>query len=117
VASLIRMAEAPEELSPERVAEMMKQEAQLIDVREPDEREAGRIPDDTAHIELDRLSEEAGSIDRERPVVFYCRSGSRSLLAAQAFAAAGYDAHNLDGGLKAWVAQGLPLEPADGRVA
>jgi len=117
VASLIAMAGAPEELAPARVAEMMKEEAQLIDVREPDEREAGRIPDDTAHIELDRLTEEAGSIDRERPVIFYCRSGSRSLLAAQAFAAAGYDAHNLSGGLKAWVADGRPLEPADGRVA
>ena len=111
------MAGAPEELSPARVAEMMDKEAQLIDVREPDEREAGRIPEDTAHIELDQLTEQAGSIDRERPVVFYCRSGSRSMLAAQAFAAAGYDAHNLDGGLKAWVAEGRPLEPADGRVA
>ncbi len=111
------MAGAPEELAPREVAEMMKGEAQLIDVREPDEREAGHIPDDTAHIELDRLTEEAGQVDRERPVVFYCRSGSRSLLAAQAFAAAGYDAHNLSGGLKAWVAEGLPLDPADGRVA
>ena len=117
MASLILMAEAPEELSPARVAEMMEKEAQLIDVREPDEREAGRIPDDTAHIELDRLTEEAGSIDGGRPVIFYCRSGSRSWLAAQAFAAAGYDAHNLSGGLKAWVGDGLPLDPADGRVA
>jgi rhodanese-related sulfurtransferase len=106
-----------EDLSPARVAELMRDGAQLIDVREPYEREAGRIPDDTAHIELDRLTDEAGSIDRERPVVFYCRSGSRSALAAQAFAAAGFDAHNLDGGLKAWVAAGLPIEPADGRVA
>lgn len=113
----MRMAGLPEELSPARVAELMEHEAQLIDVREPDERDAGRIPDDTAHIEMDRLTDEAGSIDRGRPVVFYCRSGSRSLLAAQAFAAAGYDAHNLDGGLKAWVADGRPLEPADGRVA
>ena len=111
------MPGAPEELSPARVAELMHDGAQVVDVREPFEREAGRIPDDSAHIELDRLSEEAGSIDRERPVVFYCRSGNRSLLAAQAFAAAGYDAHNLDGGLKAWVADGLPIEPAGGRVA
>jgi rhodanese-related sulfurtransferase len=117
VASLIVMPGAPDELSPARVAEMLRDEAQLIDVREPYEREAGRIPDDTAHIEMDRLTEEAGAIDRERPVVFYCRTGSRSMLAAQAFAAAGYDAHNLDGGLKAWVADGLPIEPADGRVA
>ena len=111
------MAGAPEDLSPARVAELMRNEAQLIDVRERYEREAGRIPDDTAHIEMDALTEQAGSIDRERPVVVYCRTGSRSMLAAQAFAAAGYDAHNLDGGLKAWVADGLPIEPADGHVA
>jgi rhodanese-related sulfurtransferase len=111
------MAGLPEDLSPAQVAELLRDGAQVIDVREPYEREAGRIPDDSAHIELDRLAAEADSIDRERPVVFYCRTGSRSEMAAQAFAAAGYDAHNLDGGLKAWVADGLPLEPADGRVA
>jgi rhodanese-related sulfurtransferase len=108
---------APQDLTPARVAELMRDGAQVIDVREPYEREAGRIPDDSAHIELDRLTGEADAVDRERVVVFYCRTGSRSALAAQAFAAAGYDAHNLDGGLKAWVAEGLPIEPADGRVA
>ena len=106
-----------EDLSPARVAELLRDGAQLVDVREPYERDAGRIPGDSAHIELDRLTAEAGSIDRERTVVFYCRSGSRSALAAEAFSAAGYDAHNLDGGLKAWVADGLPIDPADGRVA
>jgi rhodanese-related sulfurtransferase len=106
-----------EDLSPARVAELMRDGAQLVDVREPYEREAGRIPGDSAHIELDRLTEHADSIERDRPVVFYCRSGSRSAMAAQAFSAAGYDAYNLDGGLKAWVADGLRLEPEDGRVA
>ena len=110
------MTGPPEDLSPGRVAELQREGAQLVDVREPHEREAGRIAD-TLHIELNDLPAEAGSLDRERPVVFYCRSGSRSALAAQAFAAAGFEAHNLDGGLKAWVADGLPLEPADGRVA
>ncbi len=90
---------------------------QVVDVREPAEREAGRIPDDSLHIALDRLAEEAGALDRDRPVVFYCRTGSRSAMAAQAFAAAGFDAHNLAGGQKAWVAEGLPLEPDGGRVA
>jgi rhodanese-related sulfurtransferase len=108
---------APEDLSPARVAELQRDGAQLVDVREPYERDAGRIPDDSAHIELDRLTDEAGSIDRERPVVFYCRTGQRSAMAAQAFAAAGWEAHNLDGGLQAWVADGLPIEPADGHVA
>src|SRR3954453_15004694 len=102
-----------EDLSPARVAELQRDGAQLIDVREPYEREAGRIPDDTAHIELDRLTDEAESIDRDRPVVFYCRTGGPSSRAAQAFPGAGYDAHNRDGGLKAWGADGLPIEPAD----
>ena len=111
------MASAPEDLSPARVADLLAGGAQVIDVRETYEREAGRIPDDSAHIELDRLTAEADSIDRERVVVFYCRTGSRSALAAQAFAAAGFEAHNLDGGLHAWVKDGLPIEPADGHVA
>ena len=111
------MAELPGELTPRQVADFLREEdVQLVDVREPYEHEAGRIADDV-HIELDRLTEQAGSLDRERPIVFYCRTGSRSALATQAFAASGYSAHNLTGGLKAWVQEGLPIEPAGGRVA
>lgn len=111
------MAAPGEDLSPGQVAELLRDgAAQVVDVREGHEREAGRIAG-TLHIELDRLPAEADSLDRERPVVFYCRSGSRSALAAQAFGAAGFEAHNLDGGLKAWVKDGLPIEPADGHVA
>ena len=105
------------DLTPREVADLLADGGtQLVDVREPYEHEAGRIAGDV-HIELDRLTAEAGSIDRERPVVFYCRTGSRSDMAAQAFGASGYTAHNLDGGLKAWVAAGLPIEPDGGRVA
>jgi rhodanese-related sulfurtransferase len=106
----------PDEISPRQAAELVREGAQLVDVREPDEHAAGRI-EGSVHIALDRLASEAGAIDRERPVVFYCRSGSRSELATQAFRAAGYSAHNLGGGLLAWAQEGLPLEPADGRVA
>jgi hydroxyacylglutathione hydrolase/adenylyltransferase/sulfurtransferase len=38
-------------------------------------------------------------------------------MAADAFRRAGFDAYSLAGGLLAWERQGLPLEPADGRVA
>ncbi len=106
-----------EDLAPKRVAELLGEgETQLVDVREPYEHEAGRIAGDT-HIELERLSGEADSLDRARPLVFYCRSGSRSAMAADAFRTAGYDAYNMAGGLEAWVESGLPIEPADGRVA
>jgi rhodanese-related sulfurtransferase len=106
-----------DDLSPARVAELQRDGAQLIDVREPYERDAGRIPGDSAHIELDRLAAEAESIDRDRPVVFYCRTGSRSAMATEAFRGAGFDAHNLAGGLLDWQAAGLPLDPPDGYVA
>jgi rhodanese-related sulfurtransferase len=91
-------------------------EVQLIDVREPHEWEAGRIAG-AQHIELERLASEAGSLDREKPVLFYCRVGSRSGMAANAFRRAGFDAYSLDGGLTEWERRGLPLEPDDGTVA
>jgi rhodanese-related sulfurtransferase len=38
-------------------------------------------------------------------------------MATEAFRGAGFDAHNLEGGLIEWRASGLPLEPDDGYVA
>jgi rhodanese-related sulfurtransferase len=109
--------ELPEELSPERVAELHAAgEIELVDVREPYEREAGHVAG-SRHIEFSRLSQEAASLDREKPLVLYCRMGSRSSVALQAFKASGFDAHNMQGGLVAWADKGLPLEPEDGSVA
>jgi len=105
------------DLTPQQVAaQLQHEEIQLIDVREPYEHEAGRIAGDRL-IELAQLAASADSIERDKPVVFYCRSGSRSAMATEAFRGAGFDAHNLAGGLLDWAASGLPLEPADGRVA
>jgi rhodanese-related sulfurtransferase len=103
--------------TPQHVKELLERgDVQLIDVRQQHEHEAGRIAGDRL-IELDRLGAEAGSIDRERPIVFYCRSGARSAMATQAFEQAGFDAHNLGGGLVAWVQAGLAMEPESGYVA
>jgi rhodanese-related sulfurtransferase len=92
-------------------------EVQVVDVREPEEWDAGRIPGDVQHIPLGELTGKAGSIDKDRPVVFQCRAGARSLMAAQAFRASGYDAYSLAGGLLAWEAAGYSLDPPDGSVA
>ena len=105
------------ELEPRRLAELLERgEVQLIDVREPHEWDAGRIPG-ARHIELERLAGRASEIGRERPVVFQCRLGARSAMATAAFRAAGWDAYNLTGGIQAWADAGLPLEPDGGRVA
>ena len=103
--------------TPQQVAEQLQRgEIQLIDVREIYEHEAGRIAGDRLVV-LTELAAQAESIDRDRPVVFYCRSGSRSAMATEAFRGAGYDAHNMEGGLLDWAAAGLPLEPDGGHVA
>ena len=57
-------------------------QVQVVDVREDDEWAAGHI-DGARHIPLGRLTARAGEIDRDRPVVTVCRSGSRSGKAAQ----------------------------------
>jgi rhodanese-related sulfurtransferase len=100
------------------VAELLSEDPdlQLIDVRDPYEREAGYI-EGSRHLELTRLSAEAASIDRDRPVVFYCRVGARSGMAAEAFRAAGYEAYSLQGGLVRWAEEGRALSPQDGTVA
>jgi rhodanese-related sulfurtransferase len=106
-----------DDYTPQQVAELLQSgEIQLIDVRQPEEREAGRIAGDR-FIELSRLSSEVDTVDRDRPVVFYCRSGARSAMASEAFRGAGFDAHNMLGGLLEWDAAGLPLDPPDGYVA
>ncbi len=106
-----------DDYTPQQVFELIEREdIQLIDVRQPEEHDAGRIAGDRLVV-LSDLASEVDSIDRERPVVFYCRSGSRSAMATEAFRGAGFNAHNMLGGLLEWNAAGLPLEPADGYVA
>ena len=105
------------DIEPERVAELQREGTiQLIDVREDYEWDEGRIAG-ARHLALGELTAQAETIHRETPVVFYCRVGGRSAMAANAFRRAGYDAYTMTGGLLAWEARGLPLEPSDGRVA
>lgn len=109
--------ESSHDLTPQQAKEMItSDDAQLVDVREPYEWEAGRIAGAT-HIELEHLAGRAGEIDKDRKVIFQCRVGRRSAMATEAFAASGYDAYNLAGGITAWVEAGLPIEPEDGEIA
>lgn len=105
------------ELGPRRAAEMIEAgEAQLVDVRQDHEWEAGRIPGAT-HIPLESLPSRADEIERNGPVILQCRTGGRSAMATAALRASGVEAYNLEGGLEAWVGDGLAIEPTDGVVA
>jgi rhodanese-related sulfurtransferase len=102
------------ELAPAQVAEL--EGAQLVDVRMTPEYDAGHIAG-ARHVPLDQVGTAASELDPARPLVFYCRVGERSALAAEAFRGAGYDAYTMAGGLVAWAGEGRPLEPEGGEVA
>ena len=107
-----------ENLTPERVAELHAAgEIELVDIREPHEREAGHVPG-SRHIEFARLSQEAGSIDREKPLVLYCRMGGRSSAwRCRRSRPAASTCTTWRAGCWPGPDKGLPLEPEDGSVA
>ncbi len=104
------------EVSREQARKLIEDGAQLIDVRADHEWEAGRI-DGAVHVPLDELPQRSEEIDKDRPVLLYCRGGNRSTMAAAALADAGYDASKLSEGIVGWAEAGLPLAPDDGYVA
>jgi rhodanese-related sulfurtransferase len=103
------------EVSPAEAAEMVAAGAVIVDVRRPYEYEGGRIVG-SRNIEMNELAAHAEELPRDQPVVLYCRSGNRSGMAVAALREAGFDAHNIAGGLEAWSAEGRPLEPEGGEV-
>ena len=104
------------EVEPPAAAERIAAGAVALDVREDDEWEAGRILG-ALHIPVGELGTRQSEIPREQLIVAVCRSGSRSAAVTEALVRAGYTAENLAGGMKAWKAAGLPIEPHDGWIA
>ena len=82
----------------------------MVDVREPMEWQAGRLPG-SLHIPLGQLPGRLAEIPPGR-VLFICAGGVRSLHACHVAAQAGREVINLDGGLYAWAAAfGPPPAP------
>ena len=96
-----------------RELDAQRGQLQIVDVRWPNEWQAGRI-DGALHVPLDEIDERLDEIEAGRPVVTVCRTGSRSAAAAEQLRAHGIPAENLDGGLERWAGDGLPLMAADG---
>ena len=86
--------------------------AVLVDLRETQEFEGGRLPK-AVHIPLSQLATRSGELVKlkDRPVIAYCMTGNRSGLAAKALEKAGFrDIYQLRGGYRAWKDAGLPVE-------
>lgn len=108
-----------ENLTPDQVeAELQSGDAVLVDLREPEEVAAAKIPG-SVHIPRGMLEFRADptspysepALDPSKRVILHCASGGRSALGAIALQQLGYDnvAH-LDGGIGAWKEAGKPTE-------
>lgn len=80
----------------------------LLDVREPHEWSAGRAPR-AVHVPLSELPSRLAELPAERPLPVVCKVGGRSAQAVAFLLAQGVDARNVDGGMLAWAAAGLPV--------
>jgi len=110
----VRRATGGPSVSPSQATQLINREdALVIDVREPGEYGAGHILG-AKNVPLSRV--DTGGADtagkrKERPVILYCDSGNRSAKAAAVLRGQGYTrVLNLSGGIGAWQQAGLPVE-------
>lgn len=83
----------------------------LLDVREQKEWDAGHAPG-AIHVRLGDLS--LDSVPKADSILCICRSGHRSAQATYVLLATNLTAFNVDGGMNAWAAAGLPVVRDDG---
>lgn len=99
------------EIEPKECAEHLS-EYKIIDVRTQDEYENdyGHIEGAECYTLQDVFQEKVKELDKDKKYLFVCRSGRRSLFAAEIAINHGInDVTNLIGGMMAWSEQGLPV--------
>lgn len=99
------------QLSPQEAFALSEQGILLVDVREADEVAQKRYQvANYLHLPLSQLAETYKQLPTDQPLIIACLSGGRSQKAIAFLQAKGYDdLSNLDGGIKAWEALGLPV--------
>lgn len=96
-------------VSVQQLHEAAQAGALVLDVREPSEYAEGHV-EGSVLVPLATVAARAGEFPKDEPVYVFCRSGNRSLQAAQTLVAAGFaDVRNVEGGIVAWTAARLPV--------
>jgi rhodanese-related sulfurtransferase len=97
-------------IAPERAAELMRQGAMLVDVREADEFAREHIVG-AKHRPLSAIAAGGAAGAAGQAVIFHCRSGGRTLINAEKLLPlAQGDTYILEGGIEAWKQAGLAVE-------
>lgn len=92
------------EISPEELQARLKagDKPVILDVREPWERKLCALPD-SAHIPMQQIPAQMGTLDPAKELVVYCHTGVRSFHAGQFLEHNGFkNIVNLKGGIEAW---------------
>ncbi len=95
-------------ISPAKAAELIREGALLVDIRESEERDSGFITE-ARHAPLSEMKE--GSVPSDdKPVIFHCRTGKRTAMNEDQLCAAttADEVFLLEGGFDAWATSGLP---------
>lgn len=89
-----------------------REDAHIVDVREPDEYATGHLPD-ARNIPVAKLAERIGELEKfkDKPIIVCCASGMRSNKACAELKKQGFEKlFNLNGGIDAWVGAGYPVK-------
>ncbi len=98
--------EQSEPIAVDQLDSLIADGAEVIDVREKDERDTGYIPG-SRNIPYRLLAICGADLPTDRPLVTVCESGPRAAIAASILVAKGYDARPvLDGGITMWRERG-----------
>ncbi|MFS1305072.1 rhodanese-like domain-containing protein [Streptosporangium longisporum] len=97
---------------PEVEVQAVPDDAFLLDVRENDEWRAGHAPG-AVHIPMGELQARVGEVPKDAPVYVVCRVGGRSASATAWLNHGGWNAINVEGGMRSWDFAGRPMV-ADG---
>jgi len=95
---------------------LQKPDVLLLDVRTVGEHRELHMPGTDALIPVQELAARLKELEyaKQRPILVYCRSGNRSLQAAELLKKSGFqDVTDLEGGILAWNTKGYPTAKGD----
>lgn len=101
-------------VSADEARDLVRNGAQLLDVRETGEWNAGHAPQ-ALHIPRAQVDSKVNRLKNGRQIVVVCRSGARARSVTSALRKQGYDAVNLAGGMRAWQSAGGQVLDRRGR--
>lgn len=99
-----------EQVPVSQVRELLNSGIQFVDVRRTAEYANGHASQ-TINLPLDKLPNEIGKLDPQKPTYIICQSGYRSSLGTSVLENAGFsEIYNVIGGTAAWISEGLETE-------